>query len=79
MLSDLFSMARKCGSAKLEEDIDNPAKSDVFKKYPKFLKSHHALDFFCDTLRMAVSGGVDPMDIDTHDGSRPRGASPRST
>jgi len=65
MLYDLFSMARKLGTAKLEEDIDNPTKSDVLKKYPKFLKSHAALDFLCDTLRMAVSGGVDPMDIDT--------------
>jgi chemotaxis protein MotA len=64
MLFDLFSMARKAGTAKLEEDIDNPSKSDVFKKYPKFLKSHHALDFLCDTLRMAVSGAVEPMDID---------------
>jgi len=65
MVYDLFSMARKAGTAKLEEDLDNPAKSDVFKKYPKFLKSHHALDFFCDTMRTAVSGGVEPMDIDT--------------
>jgi len=65
MLYELFSMARKAGTAKLEEDIDNPAKSDVLKKYPKFLASHHALDFLGDTLRMAVSGVVDPMDIDT--------------
>src|SRR5580700_5208515 len=65
MLYDLFSMARKAGTAKLEEDIDNPAKSEILKKYPRFLKSHHARDFLCDTLRMAVSGGVDPMDIDT--------------
>jgi chemotaxis protein MotA len=65
MLFDLFTMARKAGTAKLEEDIDNPSKSDVMKKYPKFLKSHQALDFLCDTLRMAVSGAVDPMDIDT--------------
>ena len=42
MMYDLFSMARKAGTAKLEEDIDNPAKSAVLKKYPKFLKSHHA-------------------------------------
>jgi len=65
MLYELFAMARKAGNAKLEEDVDNPAKSDVLKKYPKFLKSHHALDFLCDTLRTAVSGGVDAMDIDT--------------
>jgi len=41
-----------------------PAEEPVFTKYPKFLKNHHALHFLCDTLRMAVSGGVEPMDID---------------
>lgn len=65
MIYDLYSVARKMGTAKLEEDIDNPSKSEVFKKYPKFLKSHHAVDFLCDTLRVAVSGTVDPMDVDT--------------
>jgi chemotaxis protein MotA len=64
MIYELFSYARKAGTAKLEEDIDNPGKSQVFSKYPRFLKAHHALHFFCDTLRTAVSGGVDPMDID---------------
>src|SRR5689334_13561919 len=42
MLFELFSHARKAGTAKLEEDVDNPAKSPIFSKYPKFLKSHHA-------------------------------------
>jgi chemotaxis protein MotA len=64
MIYELFSMARKSGTAKLEEEVDNPTKSPVFSKYPKFLKSHHSLHFLCDTLRMAVSGGVDPMEID---------------
>ncbi len=64
MLFELFSYARKAGTAKLEEDVDNPTKSAIFSKYPRFLKSHHALHFLCDTLRMAVSGGVEPMDID---------------
>src|SRR5207253_9751045 len=64
MLYDLFSLARKGGVAKLEEEVDNPAKSQIFSKYPQFLKHHHALHFLCDTLRMVVSGGVDPMDID---------------
>jgi chemotaxis protein MotA len=65
MLYDLFAMARKAGTAKLEEDLDNPAKSQIFSKYPKFLQDHHALHFLCDTLRMAVSGGAEPLDIDT--------------
>ena len=64
MLYELFSHARKSGLAKLEEDVDNPTKSPVFSKYTKFLKSHHALHFLCDTLRTAVSGGVDPLDLD---------------
>ena len=64
MLYELFNHARKAGNSKLEEDVDNPGKSPVFSKYPKFLKAHHALHFFCDTLRMALSGGVDPLDID---------------
>jgi len=65
MVYELFSHARKAGTAKLEEDVDHPDKSAIFSQHPKFLKSHHAVQFFCDTLRMAVSGGVDPMDIDT--------------
>jgi chemotaxis protein MotA len=64
MIYELYNVARKSGTAKLEEEVDNPGKSPVFSKYPKFMKSHHALNFLCDTLRMAVSGGVDPMEID---------------
>ena len=36
MLYELFSHARKNGSAQLEEAVDNPAKSPIFSKYPKF-------------------------------------------
>lgn len=65
MLYELFALSRKAGTAKLEEEVDNPSKGVVFTKYKKFVENHHALHFLCDTLRMAVSGGVDPMEIDT--------------
>jgi chemotaxis protein MotA len=65
MLFELFNYARKNGNAKLEEDVDDPSKSQIFTKYPKFLQNHHAQHFLCDTLRMAASGTVDPLDIDT--------------
>jgi len=65
MLYDLFSFSRKAGTAKLEEEVDNPTKGQVLSKYPKFLNDHHALHFICDTLRMSVSGGAEPLDIDT--------------
>jgi chemotaxis protein MotA len=64
MLNALFSSARKGGATKLEADVDEPAKSDVFKKFPFILEDHHALDFLCDTLRLSVTGGVDPFQLD---------------
>src|SRR3982751_5928886 len=48
MVYELFNHARKAGTAKLEEDVDNPSKSAIFSKYPNFLKSHHAVHFLCD-------------------------------
>lgn len=44
--------------------MDNPEKSPVFSKYPNFLKNHHAVHFLCDTLRMFITGGVEPFDLD---------------
>ncbi len=64
LLNDIFVFARKSGTAKLEEDVENPDKSEVFKKYPKIVKDHHILHFICDTLRTAVSGVVAPHDLD---------------
>jgi chemotaxis protein MotA len=64
LLNDLFSYGRKAGLPKLEADVDQPANSPVFSKYPKFLKDHHAVGFVCDTLRMFISGGVDAFDLD---------------
>ena len=64
MLNELFMQARKQGMARLEEDVENPSKSQILSKYPKFLKNHHAVHFVCDTLRMAISGGVPPFDLD---------------
>lgn len=64
LLNDLFLTARKNGLAKLEADVEEPEKSQVFSKYPKFLKNHHALHFVCDTLRMSITGGVGNFELD---------------
>jgi len=64
MLYELFTSARKNGLSKLEADMDAPDKSAVFSKYPKFLKDHHALHFLCDTLRLFISGGIEPFELD---------------
>jgi len=64
MMYELLNKARKDGLVALEGDVEDPGKSSVFSKYPAFLKNHHIRDFVCDTLRMAVSGGIEPFDVD---------------
>lgn len=64
MLNELFQHARKNGMAKLEEDVEKPKESALFKKYPNLLKDHHMLDFLCDTLRTSLSGVVPPFELD---------------
>jgi chemotaxis protein MotA len=64
LLNALFLSARKNGATKLEADIEEPHKSDVLGKFPGFLSDHHSVDFLCDTLRMSISGGVEPFSLD---------------
>jgi chemotaxis protein MotA len=62
-LYELLNKARKDGLMSLEGDVEEPDKSAIFSKAPKVLKDHHARDFVCDSLRMAITG-VDPFDLD---------------
>ncbi|HLX83891.1 MAG TPA: flagellar motor stator protein MotA [Terriglobales bacterium] len=64
MMFELLQKARKEGLVALESDIEAPDKSPLFSKYKEFVHDHHAVDFVCDTLRMAVSGGVEVFDLD---------------
>jgi len=62
-LYDLLNKARKDGLMALEGDVEEPSKSPIFAKAPAVLKTHHATDFVCDSLRMAITG-VDAFDLD---------------
>jgi len=63
-LSDFFSTSRKNGLTALETDLDAPDKSALFKRHPKFAANHEALNFFCDTMRTLLAGGVEVHDLD---------------
>src|SRR5881392_2588999 len=43
MLNDIFNYARKNGLVKLEQDVEEPEKSQLFTKYPKFIKDRQAV------------------------------------
>src|SRR5439155_14334569 len=49
VLYDVFQKARKDGLVGLEQHIESPEASDIFKKYPSFGGQHHAKAFLCDT------------------------------
>ena len=63
MMYELLNKARREGLMALEGDVEDPTKSPVLSKYPAFLKDHHVRDYFCDTMRMAISG-VEAFDLD---------------
>ncbi|MGB7586749.1 MAG: flagellar motor stator protein MotA [Terriglobales bacterium] len=63
MVYELLNKARREGLMTLENDVEAPDKSPIFSKYPFFVKDHHTCDYFCDTLRMAISG-VEAFDLD---------------
>jgi len=65
MLYDVLTKARKEGLMAIEQDIDNPAESALFKKYPRIQADHHLMEFVTDYLRMMVSGNLNAHEIET--------------
>ena len=63
-LNDFFSTSRKNGITALENDLDEPDKSALFKRHPSFAKDKEAMHFFCDTMRTLLAGGVEVHDLD---------------
>jgi chemotaxis protein MotA len=74
VMYELLSIARKEGMMGLERVIEDPAKSDLFKKRPLILADHHAVEFIQDYLRLIISGDMDQhqleslmdLEIETH-------------
>src|SRR5438067_7494035 len=63
MLYDLFMVARREGLVALESHAERPDESEIFKKYPTFTANHHAVAFLADTLKVIITGTVQPMDL----------------
>ena len=59
----LLNKARRQGLMSLESDIEDPDNSQVFQQDPSFLANPHVKHFFCDSMRMAISG-VDAFELD---------------
>jgi chemotaxis protein MotA len=64
MQYDIFVNSKKGGLLSLEEDVNNPMSSAIFTKYPSFVGNHHAVDFFCDAMKMLVNGACSPEELE---------------
>ncbi len=63
MMYQLFNVARKEGLLGLEQHIEKPEDSAIIKNFPTFIKNHHAVNFFCDTMKVILTGAVGPHDL----------------
>lgn len=63
MIYKLFSLARTDGLLAIESHIEEPEKSPILSANKSFMHNHHAVEFFCDTMKILVTGGVQPYDL----------------
>ena len=64
MQYDIFVNSKKGGLLSIEEDVNNPLSSSIFTKYPSFTANHHAVEFFCDAMKMLVNGACSPEELE---------------
>ncbi|NDV52817.1 flagellar motor stator protein MotA [Salipiger sp. PrR003] len=66
MMFELTRLYKAKGPQGIDPHIEDPGSSDIFKKYPKILKDHHAMDLITDTFRSITLGLTDPMLVEEH-------------
>ncbi len=62
--NDLFLLAQRDGLLAIEKHTENPEESDILSKNKKFLENDFAKTFFCDTMKVMLSGGVPPHELE---------------
>jgi chemotaxis protein MotA len=65
LLFDILQKARKEGLMAIENDVENPHESELFKKYANVGHDHHVVEFITDYLRMMVSGNLNAHEIES--------------
>ncbi|MEK9671533.1 MAG: flagellar motor stator protein MotA [Rhodospirillaceae bacterium] len=65
VLYAVFRLAKTKGDLALEAHAENPDESDLFANFTYFHGDHHAVEFFCDYLRLLTLGASNPHEIET--------------
>lgn len=64
LLYEVLTKVRKEGLMSIEGDVEKPRQSPMFKKYPRVLANHHAIEFLTDYLRLMVGGNLNVFEIE---------------
>jgi chemotaxis protein MotA len=65
LVYDILMKIRKDGVMAIENDLEKPEASPLFKKYPVVLADHHMVVFITDCLRLIVGGNLDPHELES--------------
>ena len=60
----MFKLAKSKGMLAMESHVENPTESSLFQEFPRFAGDHHAVDFFCDYLRLMTMGTDNPHEME---------------
>lgn len=62
--NDLFLIAQRDGLLSIESHIEDPKESEVLKQSPKFVENELLSNFFADTMKVMLSGGIPPHELE---------------
>ena len=62
---NLFLLAQRDGLLAIEKHVEDPAASEILSANQRFIKNKVASAFFCDTIKVMLSGGVPPHEIES--------------
>jgi chemotaxis protein MotA len=65
LMHDLFQLVRVKGVLGLDEHIENPQNSDIFKRYPDIMSNRKVVEFLTDTLRLMAIGNVSSHSLES--------------
>ncbi len=65
VLYQTFKLAKTKGMLALEAHVEKPDESTLFQPFPSFLADHHAVEFFCDYLRLVTLGADKAYELET--------------
>ncbi len=59
-----FKLAKTKGDLVLESHVESPYDSAMFTQFPTFIGDHHAVEFFCDYLRLLTLGTSNAHEVE---------------